>query len=320
VLSKKFFRKISRRSLNPDAGEYRAMHSHRTDLYLEWYFAFCSVAIVIWVFVVRPSMARRRHQRVAMLEDLFDKGTTETNGSELIRGYYNRPSITGLFFGRPASVSTCRGFTGEILVRVSGHFYRPFEVRPKWAHARLIIQWAVKLATGHPPFLYWIICSLSLPRYFPEVPAWQVVAVVDVFFLTLWFVPFLGSRLSGDGYTPNGKGELSLADSVPLKYLTYLPDRFIPIVERREIRDILAHLSCRFQIDLLKSDGAVVAPTRFREWGLGGSVEARCSYRRKLLNRDAVREILTELSGLCRSIEEVGRQEESLSPVAPESL
>jgi hypothetical protein len=245
---------------------------------------------------------------------LFDPGTVQLGENQLA------PYMTGLFHGRPASISIGSSFTGDILVRVSGHFYRPFEVRSNWPHARGIINKAMRIVAS--PLIYPLIWPLFfLHRATPEGSLGEIVFAIILFFFLARLVLFLGSRLLKNYYIPEGStGKLSFADSVSLKYLTYVPDGFTAIVARREFQDTVTRLIGGFQLDLLKSDGSIAAPSRSRGWGLGGTAEAKFAYREKLLNRDAFREILTELSTLCGSIEQAGSEEESVSQVAPEPL
>src|SRR6266853_498834 len=92
-------------------------------------------AILILAAIVASSMAvgwlatfevaRGRHQRALTLVDLFDQGTAKIGGTHSLRNYFLRPSVAGLFHGRPASFSVCGGTAGPIRVSVAGHFVLP---------------------------------------------------------------------------------------------------------------------------------------------------------------------------------------------------
>src|SRR5260370_20857741 len=77
------------------------------------------------------AVARGRHQRALTLVDLFDQGTAKIGGTHSFRNYFLRPSVAGLFHGRPASFSVWGGTAGYRYIRVSvaGHFVLPFHVR-----------------------------------------------------------------------------------------------------------------------------------------------------------------------------------------------
>jgi hypothetical protein len=293
------------------------MHFHST-LFLDLYFVACTVAFLGYL-IVRPSIARWRHRRVASLEELFDAGTVKLDGNLPVRGYFGYPILTGLFHGRPASISSGNPLIGFLRVRVSGHFYTPFEIRPKWPR---LIDKVRRTIFPICALLYFVgVMTIPSSQVF-EVSPWKVAPALIFSIFTVCLVLSLCSWLLGyDSIPKDSRGELAFADSVPLKYLTYLPDRFIPIIERPRIHDSVVRLIGGFPIYLLKSDGGIAGHNRaFRKYGLGGSVEATCVYRRRLLDRETVREILTELSTLCGSIEEADMESKSLIPVAPEPL
>jgi hypothetical protein len=262
------------------------------------------------------AMARRRHETAAALEKLFDKGTFELSGNTLIRGYYAFPIASGLFHGRPASISTVGNM---ISVRVSGHFYTPFELRRKRSRLSDLIDQANNPLLAFP-FLYVLTMFSVAGGSIFGVSPWKAVIAMLVFFFTAYLLHAACSKLLGYDSTPkDSRGELSFADSAPLKYLTYVPERFLPIIERPEIRNVVVHLIGEFPIYLLKSDGEIAGHNKaFRKYGLGGTLEAKSVHRRKLLDQETVREVLTELSMLCGNIEAVGGEEESLGPVVSE--
>src|SRR5260370_32073699 len=77
------------------------------------------------------AVAGGRHQRALTLVDLFDQGTAKIGGTHSFRNYFLRPSVAGLFHGRPASFSVWGGTAGYRYIRVSvaGHFFFPFPGR-----------------------------------------------------------------------------------------------------------------------------------------------------------------------------------------------
>src|ERR1700722_9548539 len=96
------------------------------------------------------------------------------------------------------------------------------------------------------------------------------------------------------------QGEFSFANSSPLKYMTFQPDRVLSIINRPEIQDNFDRLMNGFPIDLLKSVSGIASNRFLRNYGFGGTVQAKCVYQRKMLNCDAMRAMLTELSALCK--------------------
>ena len=155
---------------------------------------------------MRPSIARWRHRRIASLEDLFEPGTAELSGDELIRGHFNRPLIIGLFHGRPAAISTSPGLSGDILISVSGHFYRPFEVRPKMPRVIDLLHRAIKPFLW---FLYTVMVFSNTARDWFEVPVWKVIAAMFLIPTAIYLVLFICSRLFGYDYVPGDTKENS---------------------------------------------------------------------------------------------------------------
>jgi hypothetical protein len=293
------------------------MHFHGKTLFLDLYLLACTAAFLGYL-KMRPSIARWRQRRVALLEDLFEPGTAELSGDELIRGHFNRPLIVGLFHGRPAAISTSPGLSGDILVSVSGHFYRPFEVRPKMPRVIDVLHRAIN------PFWWWlygVVAFSNVARDSFEVPAWKAVVGMFLFPIAIYLVLFICSRLFGYDYVPGDtKGEISIANSRPLKYVTFQPDRVLSIINRPEIQSNCERLINGFQIDMLKSVSGIVSNRFLRNYGVGGTVQAKCVNRSKMLNRDTMRAMLTDLSVLCKNIEEADIESESLIPVAPGPL
>jgi hypothetical protein len=176
------------------------LHSHIKGLYLELYFIAVTVTGAIWLCVVLPALAQRRHRRVAALLDLFDTGTAEMGGRGLIRGYYNRPSVAGLFHGRPTSVSTQPGLVGNIRFCVSGDFYLPFEVGEKTSRELGAIRNVLKRLAGG----FWVLIyiSLGLKSIAHEISFWKLVAAVVLCYFILALV--VGCYAKSMGYFDEG--------------------------------------------------------------------------------------------------------------------
>jgi hypothetical protein len=290
------------------------MHSHLSDRFLEVYFAAVIVTAVISVWILRPALARRRHQRVAALLDLFDPGTAEMSGDELVWGWYNRPSVVGLYQGRPGAVLTRPGLAGNIRFLVSGRFYLPFEVGTKTSlglrairhihNTRFLIWWLI--------FMFWNFRLITGP----ELSLWKLVIAWLVFYSMITLA--IRSYAKWAGYADNPdevEWQVPFPGSSPLVYKTYSPSRVRPVIDRPEMGDSVVRLIGNRQVELLRSPGQRSILRKFRERD-DSTLEAHCTYRRRLLARDAVRDTLTDLSTLCASIERASPTDASFNPAA----
>ena len=290
------------------------MHSHIGALFLYLYLIAVGVITAIWWLVVRPAVARRAHQRVAGLLDVFDAGTAKIGGSKLVRGYYGQPNIVGLFHGRPASISTQNGLASNIQFCVSTQSRMPFEVRPKRPSRFGEIRKGLKAQ----------LQSLALPLYITlivldvdhRISFWRVVAAVFLFFLTLRFLISRYAKWMGYNETlpEDSRWEVSLPGSAPLLYATYSPARFRTLIDRPEIQEPVAHLFGTCQIDLLRSAALGRLRQDFPGWDF--TLETDCFYSRKLLETDVVRKALTEISILCANIEQIRKPNDLLDAAA----
>jgi hypothetical protein len=94
---------------------------------MHWLAAILAVLTLFGVSVVLSwfaslAIARRRQKRIAAIAELFDAGTATIEGTSPIRNYFLRPSVSGLFRGRPAGFSMHGGIAGHIRISVAGHF------------------------------------------------------------------------------------------------------------------------------------------------------------------------------------------------------
>ncbi|HXP80693.1 MAG TPA: hypothetical protein VN976_12370 [Verrucomicrobiae bacterium] len=282
------------------------MHGLAKDLYLIVLIA--TFAIIMWD--VLSMFSRWDRKRVAALLDLFDTGTAVVNGA----------SVGGFFQGRPARVSSRHGPDDFIRVCVSGYFFMPFEVRTKRARKIYAIRNGLKLLRVSLSQLFFLLSFGYL--FVPMAPPWKFAAAVFLFIFTLilliacygkWMGYFEGSE------APKGsKWEVPLPGSAPLLYITYLPSRARPVIDRPEFQESVAHVIGACRVDLLRSPGDTGYPWRFHGWN--GSIEAECNYRRNLLQPDAVRETLIELAALCERIEQIAQANEQMEPTAPRPL
>ena len=111
------------------------------------------------------------------------------------------------------------------------------------------------------------------------------------------------------------KWEVRFPAAATLYYTSYSPERAHAVVDRPEIQGAVARLIGNRQIVQLSSMGVCIAPERFREWS--GTLEALCFYRRKWLRQEVVSQILTEMSALCESIEQVGHSDQLFAVPRP---
>ncbi len=293
------------------------MHSHIKHLYLDLYFGSITAIGIIWL-VVRGVIARRAHQRVAGLLDVFDAGTAKVGRIKPVPGYYSQPNVVGLFHGRPASISTQSGLVSNIQFCVSSHSRMPFEVRPKRPPRLGEIRKGLKLVLQRSVAPIYIISLLApLTR---EITFWKITVSVFLFFIALNVL--IGCYAKWMGYdedpSKDSRWEVSLPGSAPLLYTTYSPTRFRAMIERPELQEPVAHLFSTCQFDLLRSPGLASFPQRSAEWIF--TVEVNCFYDAKLLLRDAAREVLSEISTLCVDIEQIRRSNESPDSAASQPV
>ena len=269
------------------------MHSSFTDPY---WIAFASLLIIIWVVSVIV-VARRVKKRVAALLDLFDPGTAaQMDGTRAV----------GFFNGRPALISARASLGQRVRVCVSNRFRLPFEVRTNRSRKIDRIRNSSKRAQQ---VLFLLVFALA---FIPKISVWKVAAAVILFFIVLRLVIGCYAKWMGydDALPEDSRWEVSRPGLPRLLYTSYSPTRVRPIIDRQEIQDSVARLIGTCRADILRSPGNTGYPGKFHGWN--GSVEAECFYRRKLLDREAVQRMLTELAILCQNIERIAQPNESV--------
>ena len=274
-------------------------------------------AMAVW-WVMRLLTARRRQERLAALVSIFDPGTAEMRKKELISGQSKRSSVFGLFHGRAASVSIQSGFSSNVRVCVAGRFYLPFEVDTKAYRKLDAIRNRLKNFGGGIWFLLYIAFFLETITEYTISP-WKMIGAVSLFYLI--FAGLITSYGKWMGYF-DGPGEsrweVSFPGSIPLQYASYTPARVRPVTDRPEIRESIARLIDSRHIGHLRSPGQIGIPRKSGGWD--NSVEANCMYREKLLHRDSIQLVLTDLSALCTSIEQIAPSNESRGVPVPQAL
>ncbi len=258
--------------------------------------------------------SRRDRRDLTALLDLFDAGTAEMSGNRLIPG---RNGIVGIFQGKPASISTQHGVVSDVQVCVSGHFRMPFEVQVKSPPKLDTIRKGLKpLLELLAPSFYavWFLNMLQTGISFGKL-----FAAVFLFFITFGLLIRGYSKWMGydEAQPVDSTWEVPFPGGPPLVYTTYSPTRFRVMIERSEIQDAVSRLIGTRQAYLLRSAGQPGIFRRFRFEGWNGSVETHRFYRRKFLQRDAVRQVLTELSNLCANMEQIRRSNDVLEAARP---
>ncbi len=143
------------------------------------------------------AVARGRHQRALTLVDLFDQGTAKIGGTHSFRNYFLRPSVAGLFHGRPASFSVCGGTAGYIRVSVAGHFVLPFQVRARKFSKRGIIWAGLRTFAFGTYLLLFVIPKVLIPH----VLLWKFVAAPFLLCVTLLSVWRNYGRIGDCGFS-----------------------------------------------------------------------------------------------------------------------
>ncbi len=272
------------------------MHSFFQTLY--W---IAVGAIAVW-WVMRSLTARRRQERLAAIVSLFDPGTAEMRKKELIPGQSKQSSVYGLFHGRPASVSIQSGFPSTFQVRAAGRFYLPFEVSTKAYRNLDAIRSRLKNSGRFWFLLYTLFFFDSFTGY--NISLWKMIGAFSLFYLVLaGLITSYGKWMGYFDGPKEPRWEVSFPGSIPLQYASYTPARVRPVIDRPEIRESIAHLIDRRHLGHLRSPGQFGIPRKSGGWD--NSVEANYMYREKLLHRDSVQGVLTDLSALCANIEQI---------------
>ena len=256
------------------------------------------------------AVARGRHQRALTLVDLFDQGTTKIDGTHSLRNYFLRPSVAGLFHGRPASFSVCGGTAGHIRVSVAGHFVLPFQVRAR-KFSKRGISWA-----GLRTFAFGTYLLLLFPKVLiPHVLLWKFVAAPFLLCVTLLSVWRSYGRIGDVEFPKDTRVQVSFPGSAALVFSTDFSSEFRAMIDRTEIQDSISSLVVTRRVDHLRSIGQFSLPK-----GWDSKLEANCFYRTELLHRDAVRGMLTDLLTLCERIESLGKANETVDVTAPQPV
>lgn len=243
------------------------------------------------------TIMRNRHQRVAALAGLFDVGTARIDGSSPILGYFLRPSVVGLFHGRPASVLVR---DGVVRISVAGHFVLPFQVRAKHFSKLGIIRGFLRYL---PVGVYFLLVIPS-QFFFPRALVWKFAAAPVLLGITLISVWRNYGRIGDVEFPKNARVEVSFPGSAPLQFSTDFPSEFHGMIERTEIQTSLLRLVSTRRVDHLR------AVVQFRPSAWNSKLEANCFYRKRLLDPVVVEGLLTDLQVLCEQIESLGQANE----------
>jgi hypothetical protein len=278
-------------------------------------------AILILAAIVASSMAvgwlatfavaRGRHQRALTLVDLSDQGTAKIGGTHSFRNYFLRPSVAGLFHGRPASFSVCGGTAGYIRVSVAGHFVLPFQVRARKFSKRGIIWAGLRTFAFGTYLLLFVIPKVLIPH----VLLWKFVAAPFLLCVTLLSVWRNYGRIGDVEFSKDTRVQVSFPGSAALVFSTDFSSEFRAMIDRTEIQDSISSLVVTRRVDHLRSIAQFSLPK-----GWDSKLEANCFYRRELLHRDAVRGMLTDLLTLCERIESLGKANETVDVTAPQPV
>jgi hypothetical protein len=256
------------------------------------------------------AVARNRHRRALTLVDLFDQGTAKINGTHSFRNYFLRPSVAGVFHGRPASFSVCGGTACYIRVSVAGHFVLPFQVRARKFSNQGIIR------AGLRTFAFATYLLLVFPKdLVPHVLLWKFVAAPFLLCVTLLSVWRNYGRIGDVEFPKDARVQVSSPGSAALAFSTDFPSEFRAMIARTEIHDSISSLVVTRQVDHLRSIAQFQLPK-----GWDSKLEANCFYRTELLHRDAVRGMLTDLLTLCERIESLGKANETVDVTAPQPV
>ncbi len=242
--------------------------------------------------------------------DLFDQGTAKIDGT-LFRNYFFRPSVAGLFHGRPASFSVCGGTAGYIRVSVAGHFVLPFQVRARKFSKRGIIWAGLRTFAFGTYLLLFVIPKVLIPH----VLLWKFVAAPFLLCVTLLSVWRNYGRIGDVEFPKDTRVQVSFPGSAALVFSTDFSSEFRAMIDRTEIQDSISSLVVTRRVDHLRSIAQFSLPK-----GWDSKLEANCFYRRELLHRDAVRGMLTDLLTLCERIESLGKANETVDVTAPQPV
>jgi len=281
----------------------------------------CLIAILILAAIVGSSMAvgylatfavaRGRHQRALTLVDLFDQGTTKIDGTHSLRNYFLRPSVAGLFHGRPASFSVCGGTAGHIRVSVAGHFVLPFQVRARKFSKRGIIWAGLRTFAFGTYLLVFMIPKVLIPH----VLLWKFVAAPFFLCVTLLSVWRNYGRIGDVEFPKDTRVQVSFPGSAALAFSTDFSSEFHAMIDRAEIQDSISSLVVTRRVDHLRSIAQFSLPK-----GWDSKLEATCFCRTELLHRDVVRGMLTDLLTLCGHIESLVKANETVDVIAPQPV
>jgi hypothetical protein len=260
-----------------------------------------------WPFC-RLALKYRDRKDLLALRDLFDRGTTEMDSKNLLSpGLFG---ISGLFQGRPASVSIQHENGTDIQICVAGNFRMPFEAATN--PPKLGTLW--KSVKPSKEILLTSINVCNVLFLLGLWTGWRVFAAVFGFFIIFGLLMRWYAKWGGYDETlrNDARWEVSIPGATPLLFSSYSPDRFRAMIDRPEIQDSVARLLSARHLDLLRSSVQPESLRRFKDWK--SAVETHQIYRRKFVQRDAVLDILTELSNLCASMEEIKRSDDLLEP------
>ncbi|MHB8541657.1 MAG: hypothetical protein ACYDCD_12060 [Candidatus Acidiferrales bacterium] len=237
------------------------------------------------------AVASNRHQRVAALAGLFDVGTAKIDGSSPIGSYFLRPSVVGLFHGRPASVLVR---DGVVRISVAGHFVLPFQVRAKNFSKLGIIKGVLRYL---PPGIYFLLVMPS-QFIFPPALVWKFAAAPVLLGITLISVWRNYGRIGDVEFPKSARLRASFPGSAPLQFSTDFPSEFRAMIDRTEIQSSLLHLIGTRRVDHLRAVAKLFPPD-----GWDGTLEANYFYRKGLLDPVVIDGLLIDLQVLCEKIE-----------------
>jgi len=265
---------------------------------------------LIRLFVVHPLLVRRSRQIVGGLAELFDPGTAEIDKLSPFQRYFNSPSIIGLYHGRPTRILPVPSLLGGVEVSVASHSLMQFEARSqRFPILKAIRKCNQSLSRALIVPLY---LSVFIIKIEPEIKAWKITAGVFLFFAAMHVGVWVARKLMGyDDGPKEEKWEVSVRGAPLFRCSTWSPWRYRPILDEPEIQDMVGRLIGTYQVDLLRSPSQARLPRKF-QLSNGLLFAARSQYCGKLVDREFVRGMLTELIILCNSIEQ---KQEAVSPM-----
>ena len=231
---------------------------------------------------------RRIGRALKGLVDVFDSGTAVVDDKYVL----------GSFQGRSAWVSRTSDRSDLLYISMRGRFSLPFEVRTFRLHRftgirdiamiiALLVTWSSFLFPWDGYTVFYHITFDNLLQY----GCWVLLqpAILSSFLqLGLY-------RLRRRG---TNRVEAQLARE-PLTVATTEPDRFRTALDQPQIRESLTHL-----FDSCHADGVKAPADGFNSVGAFWHPSA-IAVKKHVLDKDAVRETLTELSSLCAAAEQL---------------